>query len=122
MVSGRAELSAIIDILKINIYNIISECIYIYIYIYRYIHICYMYICDKSYISYTFCRQPIYYSPYHGYNCSYLMFTNIIGSRYMNDCFAKNVTYIELYMGSFMSVVCVFLFRVQVRFIHYRLS
>ena len=38
----------------------------------------------KTHISYTFCRQPIS-SPYHGYNYSYLMLTNFIGSSYMSD-------------------------------------
>ena len=38
----------------------------------------------KTHISYIVCRQPIY-SPYHGYNHSYLMITNFIGNSYMND-------------------------------------
>ena len=41
------------------------------------------------------------YSPYHGYNYSYLMLTNIISSNYMSDCFAKMIPilgYIELYI------------------------
>ena len=58
------------------------------------------------YPSYAFCRQPIY-SPYHGYNYSYLMLTNFIGSSYMRDFFAM-----MLPIGSFMGVVCVLLFRV----------
>ena len=40
------------------------------------------------------------------------MLTNFIGSSYMSDCFAKQVTYIELYMVSVMSDVCVLLLSV----------
>ena len=32
-----------------------------------------------------------------------LMLNNSIGSSYMSDSFCKNVTYIELYMGSFFA-------------------
>ena len=40
------------------------------------------------------------------------MLTYFIGSSYMSDFFCNNATYIELYISSFMGVVCVFLFRV----------
>ena len=36
------------------------------------------------------------------------MLTNFISSGYMSDCFGKNVTHIELYMGSVMGVVAYF--------------
>ena len=49
---------------------------------------------QDPYISYLFCRQPIY-GLYHCYNYSYLMLTDFIGISYMRDCFCKNVTYIE---------------------------
>ena len=53
------------------------------------------------------------YSPNRGYNYSNLMLTNFIGSSYMSDVFANNATYIELYMGSVVGVVCVFLLGVH---------
>ena len=55
----------------------------------------------------------IFAGTYHGYNYSYLMLTNYIRSRYISDRFCcRNVTDIELYMGSVMGVVYVLLLRV----------
>ena len=72
----------------------------------------------KTHISYIFCRQPIY-SPYRGSNYSYLLkFSNIMISSYTSDFF----TYIEPYMGSFMSVVCVFLIRMSVEYAYFRFA
>ena len=55
------------------------------------------------------------YSLYHGSNYSYLMLTYFIGSSYMSNFFCKNGTYIALYMGSVMGVVCVVWFRVHLK-------
>ena len=42
----------------------------------------------EAHMQHTSCRQLIY-STYHGYNDSYLMLTNFIGSSYMSDFYAK---------------------------------
>ena len=67
----------------------------------------------NAYRTTWFFRQPIY-SPYHGYNYSYLMLTNFIGSCYMSDFFflQKWYLYIGLYMSCIVGVVCVLLIRV----------
>ena len=58
---------------------------------------------------------PIYLTHFEGsYNYSHLVLTNFIGISYIYErfFFDQNASYIELYMGSFMSVVCVFSLRV----------
>ena len=48
----------------------------------------------KTHISYLFCIHPIY-SLYRGYNYTYLILTNFMGSNYMSDFFCQNATYLE---------------------------
>ena len=69
----------------------------------------------KTHIFELFYMQPIS-SLHHGYNYSYLMLTNFIGSSYKSHFFCKNAAHIELCIGIvFMSAVCVFLFRALIQ-------